>query len=149
MPCQLTKAVEEVQAGGSVVVEPGTYSPAAFFLNKAVDVGGLQGAGASTVIEVTTGGFSQVNSAGAVVHDLTFRTSGTAGGLNLLSGTAERIVSKLVGSSGGGACVLDAQGGTPPLLRDSVCWADGTTAGEAGAELLLSSGLTSSGRPSQ
>jgi hypothetical protein len=144
MPCQLTKAVEEVQAGGSVVVEPGTYSPAAFFLNKAVDVGGLQGAGASTVIEVTTGGFSQINSAGAVVHDLTFRTSGTAGGLNLLSGTAERIVSKLVGSSGGGACVLDAQGAAPPLLRDSVCWADGTTAGQAGAELLLSSGLTSS-----
>jgi hypothetical protein len=143
MPCQLTKAVEEVQAGGSVVVEPGTYSPEAFFLNKAVDVGGLQGAGASTVIEITTGGFSHVDSPGAVVHDLTFRTSGTAGGFNLLSGTAERIVSKLVGSSGGGACVLDAQGAAPPLLRDSVCWADGTTAGEAGAELLLSSGLTS------
>ncbi len=144
MPCQLEKAIAEVQAGGSVVVEPGTYSPVGVFLNKAVDIGGHQGAAASTVIEITTGGYSQINSPGAVVHDLTFRTSGTAGGLNLLSGTLERVVSKLVGSNGGGACVLDAQGAAPPVLRDSVCWADGTTAGESGAELLLSSGLTSS-----
>lgn len=143
-PCQLTKAIELVGVGGSVVVKAGTYSPEGFFLNKAVDLGGLPGAAGSTVIEITTGGLSQVNSPGAVVHDLTFRTSGTAGGFTLISGTAERIFSNLVGSSGGGACVLDAQGAAPPVLRDSVCWAHGSLSSQRGGELLLSSGLTSS-----
>jgi hypothetical protein len=143
-PCSLTKAIELAQAGGSVVLEPGSYSPEAFFVNKAIDIGGAQGTASTTVIEVTTGGFAQVNSPGVVVHDLTFRITGTAGGLNLISGTAERVTVSTFGSTGGGACVIDAQGAAPPLLRDSVCWAHGTQPTQRAGELILSSGLTSS-----
>lgn len=144
MPCQLEKAIELAPVEGAVRVDAGTYSPLGFFLNKAVDVGGAVGAAATTTIEITSGGLSQVDAPGAVVHDLTFRTSGTAAGLTLLSGTVERVVSSLVGTSGGGACVLDAQGATTPVLRDSVCWAHGATSTQRAGELLLSSGLAKS-----
>jgi hypothetical protein len=146
-PCELQEAIEKATSGSSVVLQPGTYTPSvAVFVTVPIDFGGEAGKAASTVIDLT-GALSGldvfVNSAGAVAHDFTVVGADATGSLQLVQGTVERMVSVRTGSTSE-ACDLDPQGGTTPVLRDSVCWVQASGAGVSAAAVATGSGVAGS-----
>ncbi|HVO54742.1 MAG TPA: hypothetical protein VMT37_10040 [Solirubrobacterales bacterium] len=144
-PCELLEAIEEVTSGGAVVLQPGTYTPPeAVFVNKAIDFGGAPGAAASTVIDLTGGSSGIdvfVNWPTAVAHDFTILGADDKGSLQLVQGTAERVVSVRTGSTSS-ACEISPQGGTVPILRDSVCRVQASGAGVPAVALSITCCVT-------
>jgi hypothetical protein len=143
-PCSLTVALtgtgkNGVQPGDAVVVEPGTYHPAAgIAFEGPSSVGGEPGK-PLPVIE-SEGGFGLEPGGAVLVHDLRIDQPANQGiGLNLLNGsTAERVyVTNDDADANLGACGLF---GTV-TLRDSLCV--NTVEGGQGAGVTATTGAAS------
>jgi hypothetical protein len=122
-PCNLPTAVSQANlaGGGRVLMATGNYNPSGGLnLTSPIDLGPEPGAGQSTIHASSTSNVVNATSAGVVIHDVAITGSEVNTALRLLSGTAERI--SVVTTGGSPACSPE----DGAILRDSVCWANGT-----------------------
>ena len=129
-PCDIENAVEgtapaDVTDGDEIVVLPGNYSNLfELQITEAIHVHG-SGQPAPRLSSGDGTGVS-VNNSGATLSDLSVLHSNGAFGLQMNSGTVERVLVRSIGAGGGVACFIG--GGT---LRDSSCVNERTGSGDA------------------
>jgi hypothetical protein len=128
-PCNLPTAVSQANmaGGGRVLMATGTYNPAGGLnLTTPIDLGPEPGAANSTIQATTTSNVINATSAGVVIHDVSITGSEVNTALRLLGGTAERIS---VTTTGGSPACTPEDGA---ILRDSVCWSNGSGSSASG-----------------
>jgi len=131
-PCKIPEALSKAGDGDSVSLAAGEYTLplGGITIEQDIDFGGQPGAPAT--LETGKSGKVHVpDIADPKLHDLVLEGES---GLELGSGTAERIYVSFVGALGGNACQLDK--GT--TLKDSVCWTQEVNEEEEGVSHALS-----------
>jgi hypothetical protein len=137
-PCSLVTAVNSAAANDDVTLLGG-LSPDPYVTSTALVVASnvtVHGTpGALAVIETDVGNAPAVTlGAGSVLRDVDVEHTGTNFAAVVLSGggTLERVISHASGGSTAGGCQT-AEGGSP-VIRDSVCWHDGSGGNGGGVE---------------
>ncbi len=123
-PCSLDTAVETVATNGDeVVVGPGSYTPSSGLLVASdIHVHGVAG----SIPTIDPGSFDvNVDSPNAKLGDVKIDANNNFNALALRDGTVERVFAHEAGTPAF-AC-NQAPGPFGSTLRDSVCWADGTS----------------------
>lgn len=136
-PCSLPGAVSKAINGDGVVLLPGAYTlSTSMQITRSISLGGESET--NTTIQTTGSAAIEVNkSVNATIHDFRLDTAGTAGGLTLRSGTAERVLVDYTAGSSGFACSMSPGAS----LINSVCWAHGSSP-SAGAVIAEDGGGT-------
>ena len=130
-PCTLQRAVEDPQTvdGDEVIVNPGDYIESdQLLIGASISLQGAAGqppprilSDASNAVRVSA------DATDARVRRLTIEHSGFFNGLLLQAGSAEQVVVRSTHS----ACEIAATAASETILRDSVCWTNGSPGSSA------------------
>jgi len=128
-PCNLPTAVNQatIAGSGNVLLASGTYNPAGGLnVSSPMDIGPEPGVPTPTIHAASVSNVVNITNAGVVLHDVALAGSEVNTALRLLGGTAERI--SVTTTAGSPACSPE----DGAILRDSVCWSNGTGSNASG-----------------